>query len=340
MFYLSGNKRGNLLGVVDTDDMIEEFYTPEFLNNLGIEIIRFNKELEIGYSFKTKCFKFTLVDESNIKGWKLEALDGIDTFRNKASYLGYPVISLYLCFEGYKGKKLNVRDMDTSNVINMRGMFICCENLTTLDLSNFNTSKVTNTRMMFKHCGSLTTLDLSSFSTSKVIDMHQMFYFCVMLTTLDLSNFDTSNVTDMTSMFSGCRSLTTLDLSSFNTSKVTNMSHMFHYCKSLTTLDLSNFDTSKVETIYEMFFECGMLTTLDLSSFDTSNVTNMIAMFYECNNLVMLHTSDKEIFNHCNARITLVPKSLGVEYDKLIRNKKDVAKFLLLDFKGTIAYED
>lgn len=340
MFYLSGNKRGNLLGVVDTDDNIEEFYTPEFLNNLGLEIIRFNKELKIGYSFKTKCFKFTLIEEDNIIGWELEALEGTDTFRNKASYLGYPVISLKGCFQECKSSSLNLRGMDTSNVINMVAMFSDCVNLTTLDLSNFNTSKVTYMEYMFDECTNITTLDLSSFDTSKVTNMTSMFARCRSLTVLDLSSFDTSKVKYIWDMFHECESLTTLDLSSFNTSKVTNMSHMFCRCESLTTLDLSSFNTSKVINMRGMFYGCKSLTTLDLSNFNTSNVTNMLYMFNFCNNLIMLHTSDKEIFNHCDARIKLVPKSLGVKYDKLIRDKKEVAKYTLLDFRGTLAYEN
>jgi surface protein len=141
-------------------------------------------------------------------------------------------------------------------------------------------------------------------------------------------------------MFLGCRNLTTLDLSSFNTSNVTDMNGMFQYCESLTTLDLSNFDTSKVTNMSGMFYACKSLTTLDLSNFNTSKVTNMLDMSSFCNNLIMLHTPNKEIFKHCNARIKLVPKSSGIKYDKLLRNKKEVAKFLLLDFKGTLAYED
>lgn len=41
MFHLSGNKQGDLLGVVDTDDGVEEFYTPKQLSdNFSYEIIK------------------------------------------------------------------------------------------------------------------------------------------------------------------------------------------------------------------------------------------------------------------------------------------------------------
>ena len=111
MFYLSGNTKNGMLGVVDSYDNVEEFYTSEFLRNLRVKIIRFNEELEVGYTFRTKCFEFTLIEENNIRGWRLVALPDIDTFRNKANYLGYPVISLEDCFRGCESKKLNLRSI-------------------------------------------------------------------------------------------------------------------------------------------------------------------------------------------------------------------------------------
>ncbi|MDD7185197.1 MAG: SpaA isopeptide-forming pilin-related protein, partial [Oscillospiraceae bacterium] len=138
--------------------------------------------------------------------------------------------------------------------------------LTEIDLSELNSSKVTNMRSMFYKCSGLTSLDLSNFNTSNVGSddvinssskkyegsMCQMFYGCSSLTSLDLSSFDTSNVKTMQSMFEGCFGLTSLILkSSFDTSNVTNMYRMFYNCYGLTSLDLSKFNTSNVTTMHE-----------------------------------------------------------------------------------------
>ena len=171
--------------------------------------------------------------------------------------------------------------VDTSKVINMSAMFVCCESLTNLDVSNFDTSKVTDMSGIFYGCSSLTNLDVSNFNTSSVTDMNDMFNGCVTLKTLDLSNFNTSKVTDMSGMFGYC-GLTSLDLSNFNTSKVTNMSSMFNGCATLKTLDLSNFDTSSVTNMSQMFYDSLKLSDLNVSSFDTSKVTDMSSMFYNC----------------------------------------------------------
>ena len=113
--------------------------------------------------------------------------------------------------------------LNTSQVMDMSGMFYYCSYLTALDLSSFDTSQVTDMSNMFYRCYSLAALDLTSFDTSQVTSMWGMFSDCSSLTSLDLSSFDTSQVTDMWEMFSGCESLTALDFSSFDTSQVTDM---------------------------------------------------------------------------------------------------------------------
>ncbi len=179
-------------------------------------------------------------------------------------------------FSGYnKTTTLDVSNINTSNVTNMRYMFQSTSATSIKGLDNFDTSNVTNMSEMFQN-SQATTLDLSSFDTSNVTNMSYMFSSSK-ATTLDLSSFDTSKVTDMYHMFYGNQA-TTLDLSSFNTSKVTNMSKMFYNSKA-TTLDLSSFNTSNVTDMSDMFTS-SKATTLDLSSFNTSNVTDMSNMFY------------------------------------------------------------
>lgn len=143
--------------------------------------------------------------------------------------------------------------------------------LTTVDLSNFDTSNYINMSGMFQGCSALKNIDVSGFNTSKVTDMINMFNNCWKLTSLDLSNFDTTNVQYMNLMFSDCSSLTSLDLSSFDTSKVTNMYGMFYYCSSLTSLDLSSFNTTNVTNMSSMFQYCPKLSNLTLGTDWASN---------------------------------------------------------------------
>ena len=100
------------------------------------------------------------------------------------------------------------KDVDTSNVTNMSGMFSECWFLTSLDMSGWNTSNVTEMSDMFSNCSALTSLDLSGLNISNVTNMSGMFASCGALTSLNFGGWDTSNVTNMNYMFSFCSALT------------------------------------------------------------------------------------------------------------------------------------
>ena len=212
-----------------------------------------------------------------------------------------------------------LRYLNTSEVTDMKMMFLGCAKLTDLDVSGFNTSQVTDMSAMFSGCSRLASLDLGSFNTSIVTDMSNMFYNCSSLTSLNVSGFNTSNVTDMTCMFTNCSSLTSLDVSSFNTLKVTNMMYMFSGCSKLTSLNLSSFNTSKVTSMSYMFYKCSSLTSLDISSFNTSNVTDMTCMFSNCISLTSLDVSGFNTSNVTNMRYMF--------YDVRIITSLDVSSF-------------
>ena len=197
---------------------------------------------------------------------------------------------------------LNISNLDTSKVTNMRSMFDGVSRLISLGLFNFDTSQVTNMNSMFYGMSSLTSLNLSNFNTSNVTDMREMFFGTRSLASLNLSNFDTSNVTDMSFMFFNSSKLTSLNLSNFNTSKVIDMSYMFSVMSSLTSLNLSNFDTSKVINMECMFYGVSSLTSLNLSNFDTSKVINMSTMFREMSSLTSLNLSNFDTSKVTNMR--------------------------------------
>ncbi len=167
---------------------------------------------------------------------------------------------------------------NTSNVTNMKMMFMNCSGLTSLDLSGWDTSDVTDMRLMFMNCNHLTSLDVSSFDTSNVTDINGMFGFCSGLTSLDLSNFDTSNVVGMNGTFNVCNKLTSLNLSNFNTSKVTDMAHMFQDCTSLTSLDLSGWDISNVTDTTLMFNSCDLLNTIRMKGCSLETINKIKAV--------------------------------------------------------------
>ena len=106
---------------------------------------------------------------------------------------------------------IGFESLDTSNVIDMHGMFYECRRLTSIDLSHFNTSNVTEMGYMFYGCNNLTSLDLSSFNTSNVTKMTYMFGYCSGLTSITFSSqADVSKVTNYSGMFNDITTTGTL----------------------------------------------------------------------------------------------------------------------------------
>uniref|UniRef100_UPI00254CE055 BspA family leucine-rich repeat surface protein n=1 Tax=Lactococcus petauri TaxID=1940789 RepID=UPI00254CE055 len=82
--------------------------------------------------------------------------------------------------------------------------FAFCENLESIvGLRNLNTSGVTEMNGMFMELSKMKTLDLSNFDTSSVISMAQMFANSSIIQ-LNISGFD-ANITEMNGMFKGLK---------------------------------------------------------------------------------------------------------------------------------------
>ena len=156
-------------------------------------------------------------------------------------------------------------------IVDMTAMFMSSK-ATSIDLSSFDTSNVVDMSGMFSYTSGVNSLDLSGFDTSNVTVMRSMFNTCYAKTIIFGDNFDTSNVTDMSSMFDGS-TITPLDVSNFDTSKVTDMYRMFAYTRG-DSLDLTNFDTSNVTRMSDMFYSSEVTTVYlksqeDIDKFNT-----------------------------------------------------------------------
>ena len=165
-------------------------------------------------------------------------------------------------FKNCKFSKLpDISSWNTSNIINMSGLFTGCLILKSLpDISNWDTSKVTDLSSIFSGCKSLEQLpDISKWNTSEVKTMKKMFEECSNLKELpEISKWDVKNVKNMSHMFYGCKSILTLpDISKWNTEQVTDMSMMFYNCSGLNSLpDLNKWSVSNLKTKSDIFTGC------------------------------------------------------------------------------------
>ena len=104
-----------------------------------------------------------------------------------------------------QGENVVIKNIDVSHIEDLSWLFPkLLYEVKTLDLSGWKTSNVTNMKCMFMSCENLESLNLSGWDTHRVTDMSHMFYDCDGLKSLDLSGWDTSNVEDMHGMFYNC----------------------------------------------------------------------------------------------------------------------------------------
>lgn len=153
------------------------------------------------------------------------------------------------------------------------GLFSSLPKLEKIDLTNVDTSNVTNMDNLFAFCSGLKEINGLT-DTANVTSMGAMFYSCSSLTNLDLSHFNTSKVTCMISMFNGCSSLTKLDLNSFDTSAVDMLDYMFTGDKNLTSLDIGKFKLGNSSGVSKAITMSNMLEGLDSLTNFTFNVND------------------------------------------------------------------
>lgn len=103
----------------------------------------------------------------------IEALSGGGGEPDLIKSISIPTLSGASLFEDSTATELDLRALDTSNMVNMANMFAFSQ-ATKIDVSSFDTSNVTDMNNMFQE-SQATTLDLSSFDTSNVTNMDSMF---------------------------------------------------------------------------------------------------------------------------------------------------------------------
>ena len=136
--------------------------------------------------------------------FKLKSIKGINNFitTNVTSMV-------YMFGKCYELEYLDLSNFDVSNVTNISYMFNECKKLKEIKgISFFNTIKVVKMKAMFLECNEIDYLDLSNFNTNNSTDISILFYNCTKLKEIKgVNNFDTTKVMNMSYMFYGCNEL-------------------------------------------------------------------------------------------------------------------------------------
>ena len=195
---------------------------------------------------------------------------------------------------------------------NSSNLFINLTNAIHLNLTHLDTSNVNNLRSMFVGNGANSIEFGPNFDTSNVVDMINMFVNMQNLTEIitpagvNVINWDTSKVTDMNMMFAGTR-LSSIEFGpNFVTSNVTNMHAMFSNMNNLTEIitpagvNVINWDTKNVTSMTQMF-QSTRLSSIEFGpNFVTNNVTTFNHMFAGMSNLNNTQGLNIRHFNFSN----------------------------------------
>ena len=120
--------------------------------------------------------------------WMFTNLGRIKSIRFLSGFDSSKVTSMDNIFACTLIESIDMKYLDTSNVLIFSDFLSSSSSITSLDLSNFNTSKAYKMRGMFRISRNLRELDLSSFNTSRVSDCLIMFHELPTNCTIKISN--------------------------------------------------------------------------------------------------------------------------------------------------------
>jgi len=167
----------------------------------------------------------------------------------------------------------NVNPWDTSNVINMAGVFQNQANFNN-SLDNWVTDNVTNMSEMFINA-TIFNQPLNSWNVSSVTNMSYMFTNAREFNQ-PLNSWNVSSVTNMSFMFAIADKFNQ-PLDTWIVSSVTNMENMFNSAR-IFNQPLNSWNVSSVTNMRNMFTNTNEFNQ-PLNSWNVSSVTNMSAMF-------------------------------------------------------------
>lgn len=201
------------------------------------------------YRFHYVGTKPYVVIPHKIQGWELEGRDYSEMFIGNKNVRGVAsnnpkITDMSLMFHMCESPSLDLRYLDTSNVVYMDYMFSQCL-ATTINLSNFDTSKVESMMGMFSY-SKVKTLNLDHFDCSKLINAMQMFELCE-ATSISFKSFNIIPYDDFLAKVKEREATEHVDLLTWNATAAC----MYSGTK-ITSIDISNLSIDGYEHAYNV----------------------------------------------------------------------------------------
>lgn len=184
----------------------------------------------------------------------------------------------------------------TDTVGSLASMFYGCSSLNEVDTIGWDLSSVVNMKGLFNSCGNLTSVDLGSkdvsslqYAGSSAAIISAVFYNCTNLENLDVSYWNAPALEDLYGFICNCTKLKSFDASTWNVNAADSIQGMFVNCSGLKSIDISGIDTSVTKNISFLFRGATKLESITIKDFVTSDVENISSMFYQTRTGITLH---------------------------------------------------
>lgn len=140
-------------------------------------------------------------------------------------------------------------------LFSLENIFLGCNGIKSLNLSNWDMRYIKNTSAMFRQCENLENLEISNWSMDNLVDSSYMFAWCGKLKKLNLENWKMPKIRNLNSMFFSCENLNILNLGNWNMPYILETISMFYQCEKLNYLNLKGWLDIEVKTNIKQVFE-------------------------------------------------------------------------------------
>lgn len=166
---------------------------------------------------------------------------------------------------------------------NISGLFYSCRNLRKVKFIQFDTSRCSNFMQMFVECNKLREIDLSNIDFRQAEDL-QNFMDDSGLTEikLDLTNVNNNNLVDFKSFANNCKNLKNVKI--LGNVKAQDISFMFSDCENLETVDIQGLNFEHITNVVGTFVDCIQLKEIRCK-IRLPNVRHISRFFDNCRQL-------------------------------------------------------
>ena len=202
--------------------------------------------------------------------------------------------------------------INSTNLIDIDGMFEGCESIEYPKIQYFDFSKVKKMKRLFKGCKVLKQVEFKiDVQIQYVEDLSFVFEGCENLTSVNLSSFTFENVKNMSNLFNGCKDLKSVNFSeTINSTNLIDIDGMFEGCESIEKPEIQHFDFSKVTKMNRLFKGCKKLDHVEFNpDIKIQNVEDLSFVFDGCVNLIEVNLTQfqfekvgnmSNLFNNCS----------------------------------------